>query len=345
MAMPKPRQSRLLDVAALAPLRALLHVAPGNSSAAAPPAASDLVPLSALLTSVVSVAAGVVVAWLSPLWAAFGELTWAEWGTVVLPPLAYWAYSLFLTVVPPLVPGFAERYRLNSTTERVNRVTPGEVARTVVVQHMIQMTVALAVAVLTRGQGKPDTWPVAIGKMAVGAFVLDAYEYWIHRWMHVNPYLYRTIHSVHHRLTTSYSFGALYNHPLEGLLLDTIGGGLASLVTFMNPETACLFYVLSTLKTVDDHCGYVWPWMRLFGNHAGYHDVHHWKGGGKFNFSQPYFTFWDDLCGTRWTGPSPSYVGPNPPVASDPGAKADPPAPAGKEPAVVRTLRSRTVKA
>lgn len=113
----------------------------------------------------------------------------------------------------------------------------------------------------------------------------------------MNPYLYRTIHSVHHRLSTNYSYGALYNHPLEGLLLDTIGGGLASLLTFMNPETACVFYILSTLKTVDDHCGYVWPWMRIFGNHAGYHDVHHWNGGLKYNFSQPWVRA-DDFVAT-----------------------------------------------
>ena len=42
--------------------------------------------------------------------------------------------------------------------------------------------------------------------------------------MHVNTYLYKHVHSHHHRLTVPYAYGALYNHPLEALLLDTLGG-------------------------------------------------------------------------------------------------------------------------
>ena len=32
------------------------------------------------------------------------------------------------------------------------------------------------------------------------------------------------MHSHHHRLVVPYAYGALYNHPLEALLLDTLGG-------------------------------------------------------------------------------------------------------------------------
>lgn len=144
---------------------------------------TNIVPFSALITSLASLVAAGVVASLSPLWAAFGEMSFAEWGTVVLPPLAYWLYSGFLYYIPPLFPSFTEKYRLHPTTERINRVSPGEVVRTVIVQHLIQMTVALIVAVLTRGQGSPDSWPVIGLKLAVGAFILDGYEYWIHRWV------------------------------------------------------------------------------------------------------------------------------------------------------------------
>ena len=65
------------------------------------------------------------------------------------------------------------------------------------------------------------------------------------------------------------------------------------------------FFTCSTIKTVDDHCGYVLPWdplQRLTSNNAGYHDVHHQSWGIKTNFSQPFFTFWDRLLGTVWTG-------------------------------------------
>jgi len=65
------------------------------------------------------------------------------------------------------------------------------------------------------------------------------------------------------------------------------------------------FFTMSTIKTVDDHCGYAFPWdplQHLTSNNAGYHDVHHQSWGIKTNFSQPFFTFWDGLLGTKWVG-------------------------------------------
>lgn len=65
------------------------------------------------------------------------------------------------------------------------------------------------------------------------------------------------------------------------------------------------YFTFSTIKTVDDHCGYAFPWdplQRLTGNNAAYHDVHHQSWGIKNNFSQPFFTFWDRFMGTKWTG-------------------------------------------
>lgn len=66
-----------------------------------------------------------------------------------------------------------------------------------------------------------------------------------------------------------------------------------------------VFFTGSTFKTVDDHCGYALPWdplQHITSNNAGYHDVHHQSWGIKTNFSQPFFTFWDRMLGTVWTG-------------------------------------------
>ncbi|CAN0923667.1 Sphinganine C4-monooxygenase 1 [Linum grandiflorum] len=100
----------------------------------------------------------------------------------------------------------------------------------------------------------------------------------MHRYMHQNKFLYKHIHSQHHRLVVPYAYGALYNHPVEGLLLDTIG-----------------------VKTVDDHCG-LWlpgnPFHLFFKNNTAYHDIHHQLYGTKYNFSQPFFVTWDRILGT-----------------------------------------------
>jgi hypothetical protein len=48
------------------------------------------------------------------------------------------------------------------------------------------------------------------------SFVMDAWQYVLHRTFHESRFLYKHFHSHHHRLYVPYAFGALYNHPLEG---------------------------------------------------------------------------------------------------------------------------------
>lgn len=159
-------------------------------------------------------------------------------------------------------------------------------------------------------------WEVSVAKFiywigipaiqfTVAIFIVDTWQYFLHRAMHMNKFLYTTLHSRHHRLYVPYAFGALYNHPLEGFLLDTLGTGIAYLVTGMTVRQGMWFFTCSTIKTVDDHCGYAFPWdplQHVTSNNAAYHDIHHQSWGIKTNFSQPFFTFWDRILNTAWTG-------------------------------------------
>lgn len=142
-------------------------------------------------------------------------------------------------------------------------------------------------------------------QFGLAILVVDTWQYFLHRAMHMNKWLYTTFHSRHHRLYVPYAYGALYNHPFEGFLLDTLGASIAYKLAGMNTRQGMVFFTGSTFKTVDDHCGYALPWdplQHITSNNAGYHDVHHQSWGIKTNFSQPFFTFWDRLLGTVWTG-------------------------------------------
>ena len=133
---------------------------------------------------------------------------------------------------------------------------------------------------------------------------MDAWQYFWHRAFHESRFLYRHLHSHHHRLYVPYAFGALYNHPIEGLLLDSLGALISHMMAFMTVRQAILLFAFSTLKTVDDHGGYAFPWWidplhLVFPNTSAYHDVHHQMQGLKFNYSQPFFVHFDTLFGTR----------------------------------------------
>jgi sphinganine C4-monooxygenase len=142
-------------------------------------------------------------------------------------------------------------------------------------------------------------------QFAAAIIIIDAWEYMLHRAMHMNKWLYVTFHSRHHRLYVPYAYGALYNHPLEGFALDTLGGGLGYLLTGMTMRQSMWFFTGSTIKTVLDHSGYEFPWDPLhyiFPNNAAYHDIHHQSWGIKTNFSQPFFVYLDRIGGTMYQG-------------------------------------------
>lgn len=138
----------------------------------------------------------------------------------------------------------------------------------------------------------------------MNSFIIDTWQYFWHRYFHTNKFLYRHIHSWHHRLYVPYSFGALYNHPIEGLVLDSIGAVVAQILAGLTMRQTILLFSFSSAKTVDDHCGYSLPFDPLqffFSNNADYHDIHHQTIGIKKNFAQPFFIHWDIIMGTRMT--------------------------------------------
>ena len=169
---------------------------------------------------------------------------------------------------------FLDKYRIHPSEEitKRNRVTRAEVVRAVLIQQLGQVIVGLIALHTEADEGIPDHalalqklrdlglpnlasaevvywFLLPVLRQVVAVFVLDAWEYWIHRWMHVNKFLYKYIHSLHHRLYVPYAFGALYNHPVEGLILDTVGTAIAMKVAQLYLREAMFFFVFATMKT------------------------------------------------------------------------------------------------
>lgn len=96
----------------------------------------------------------------------------------------------------------------------------------------------------------------------------------------------------------------MYNHPVEGFVLDSLGTVVAQFFARLTTRQNILMFTFAILKTVDDHCGYALPFDPLqiiFSNNADYHDIHHQTIGIKRNFAQPFFIHWDVIMGTRMT--------------------------------------------
>ncbi|KAF8074755.1 fatty acid hydroxylase superfamily-domain-containing protein [Lyophyllum atratum] len=260
---------------------------------------------------------------------------------VAAPILAYWSLSLLFHGLDISGWKWLDKYRIHESSEvqSRNRATRSEVVWAVLLQQLIQTVLGLVwlgnetqvvnhleemqiIAVYLKpvvewATGPQNVqavlpnlvfhvywWAIPTFQFLAAMFIIDTWQYFLHRLMHINKFLYKQFHSVHHRLYVPYAFGSLYNHPFEGFLLDSLGAALAELVTCMSTRQAMLLFSFSTFKTVDDHCGYSLPFdplQMMTGNNADYHDIHHQVIGIKSNFSQPFFVHWDTILGTRMT--------------------------------------------
>ncbi|KAG8077436.1 hypothetical protein GUJ93_ZPchr0007g4919 [Zizania palustris] len=244
-----------------------------------------------------------------------------ELAVALAPVAAYWLYSGMYEAAAgsSVCRGLLDRYRLHSRRdeETKNLASKRDVLKGVLLQQAIQVSISLAVLKLTSreqddGGGAGDDVKGAghsaaallevAARFGVAMFVLDTWQYFMHRLMHSSRYMYRRFHSWHHRVVAPYAFAAQYNHPVDGVLTETLSGAAAFLASGLPPRAAAAFFVFATVKGVDDHCGLLVPWNPLhavFGNNTAYHDVHHQLGGGRRNFSQPFFVVWDRLLGTH----------------------------------------------
>lgn len=245
---------------------------------------------------------------------------------LVLPIIAYWTFSGFFALLDSV--SYFDKFRLHTPEEltKRNRCTKTEVVRAVLIEHFLQTVAGIILMKVEgpqyTGHEAHDIWKlqknfklgytaakvlyygvIPAVKIFVAFLIMDSWQFFLHRAMHMNKFLYKHLHSVHHRMYVPYAFGALYNSVLEGFLLDTAGAGLAYTLVGLSARESIIFYVFSTMKTVDDHCGYELPYdpfQMLFPNSSAYHDIHHQAFGIKTNFSQPFFVHWDEFFGTKY---------------------------------------------
>ncbi|XVE91478.1 hypothetical protein REPUB_Repub01dG0013500 [Reevesia pubescens] len=227
---------------------------------------------------------------------------------IFVPILVYWVYSGIYMALESTTS--LDNYKLHSKEDEddKNLVSKTAVLKGVLLTQTLQAVAAFLLFMVTRGNygetispKEPSSLTIIASQFVIAMLILDTWTYFTHRFLHQNKFLYRHLHSRHHQLVVSYAFGAQYTHPLEGLLVDTVGGALAFIVSGMSPRTSIFFFSFVSLKIVDDHCGLRLPGnllQVLFRNNSVYHDVHHQLYGGKYNFSQPFFVMWDKILGT-----------------------------------------------
>lgn len=91
-------------------------------------------------------------------------------------------------------------------------------------------------------------------------------------------------HARHHELYVPYSWGGIYDQPVESLFLSVGAFVVAVMGTGMSLRESMVFSAFSSAKACTDHGGYRFPWnpVDLFTTvGADYHDKHHQRWGYK----------------------------------------------------------------
>ena len=147
-------------------------------------------------------------------------------------------------------------------------------------------------------------WWVILLEYAAYFLTFDTWFYWLHRWMHNEPY-YKWIHKLHHRSTSPNLLTTLSVHPFESF----INGGwmvifitLFSFVGGVHDATMAFLAPTNIIMGLYVHSGYeVFPkwwnktWLSKWFITATFHDHHHKYFTANFG---GYTTIWDRICGT-----------------------------------------------
>jgi sterol desaturase/sphingolipid hydroxylase (fatty acid hydroxylase superfamily) len=151
----------------------------------------------------------------------------------------------------------------------------------------------------------PAAWWVIAFEYVASFVLFDTYFYWLHRWMHKEPF-YSWIHKLHHKSTSPNLLTTLSVHPLESL----INGGFTpvfltaatALALPVHAQTIGLMGITTTFMGLYVHAGYEFlprwwhkTWASKWFITTTFHDQHH----KYFNYNFGGYTMvWDYLCGT-----------------------------------------------
>ncbi|KAL5021913.1 hypothetical protein ScPMuIL_001068 [Solemya velum] len=212
--------------------------------------------------------------------AIFDELNWSEafWFANVLMIASFVPYWLFgcLFLVLDTTSGML-KYKTQPDIplkmEKLITVLKTILKTTTVMPYCLSYTVYVVFKLrgIAMSLTPPDITTLLLHLMGC-ALIQEVGFYYSHRALHA-PYFYKSIHKVHHELTTPFALGAIYAHPLEVIFSNMVPALLGPMLFGSSLFTVIVWNVLSVLVTTVHHSGYHLPFLPS----PEFHDYHHLK--------------------------------------------------------------------
>ena len=144
-----------------------------------------------------------------------------------------------------------------------------------------------------------QSYPILILEVFVVLLVDDFFFYFLHRFMHENRFIYRTIHKIHHRANVPMPIEYIYVHPFEwmsGMIGPFIGMIIIGGISF---ESYAAYLIIRNMHEIHIHSGIKTSLLHsifpFYGTNE-HHDIHHSKRTGNYSST---FIFWDLIFKSR----------------------------------------------
>lgn len=226
---------------------------------------------------------------------------WFPVGGTLVSLVAYLVFALPLTALARHAPAWAEPWRIQRRRADVDRwFWPG--LRAWALNNTVLFALVLALWPLIQPwsgvhRGPPPAAWIVVGQVVLFTYLDDVLYWFLHRALH-EGWLYRRIHSVHHRVPTPCAITGHYMHPVEFVLTGLLML-VGPLLLGVHVVTLYAWIAVRQLEAAEGHGGYQLPFSLFHllpgGHGARFHDAHHARFHGNYS---GFLGWFDGVTGT-----------------------------------------------
>lgn len=220
-----------------------------------------------------------------------------------LPPLLFFLGYLSLSTIFYIIDIYilnksehVQKYKIQkkkAVNDEYRKVLP-IVFRNLTVTTIMNMIACLLIFKYIPIQNINNKWSnFEIIKLGMGMLIHELIFSAFHILFHKIPFLYKTIHKKHHKITNPFAISALYMSLTEAILITTICTQIPNLIFRYNHITMCMYVMITLLFFISSHSGY--GKYTLITNSR--HDLHH----KYYNVNYSNIEYIDKILGTNKT--------------------------------------------
>ena len=195
----------------------------------------------------------------------YSEKTLFVYGSSILQIGFFWSYSSMFHIFDSIQ--YFNKYRVQSQYSSISR-SFNSIIKLVLFNQLITPFIAYLLYNFYSYPPIPDIYTIIIDIIKF-IFIIEILFYYSHRLLHI-PYLYKKIHSIHHKYTAPNAIISLYTHPIEYIISNILPVMIGPLLCNSHIITIWIWILISLFNAMTVHSGY-----NLFFISDTKHDMHH----------------------------------------------------------------------